>query len=314
MLVTGGNCAGNTSGVLCTCKLISFNFNQSYVGYLGASTTNQYTSDIYFFDIAANGTSSYNITLQTSGTAATVLAYRKEAFPFRSNDANLDQEGVVFQNDELQSAADFLSPPTLYLRTEDIIEGGRYYFAVINIESLNSSPVRWLNYTVAIQEDLTGTGTTSTSTVTTSTSTASFASGTSSSTSLQLNINEGSTGGEIAGIAVGVVVGVVLLVIIGISDSWQVMLTAKILLYRKSKRRNATEVSTKENVAEVSTEENVAEVSTELRPTSKFQLKTITDVTVLNRLGGGNFGDVYKGIYTVRVHCIVIRGYNCCLK
>jgi hypothetical protein len=194
MKVTGNTCAAGTSGIKCGATAIAFNTSSTYTRSLAPTNGVEDIIDEYYIDLPANTSSFINVTVSAlGGTSSGVLVYKKDAFAYDSSgtSSGSTSDGFLYSNDRQD-----ILPAGLYLRPEDTWSGGRYYFAIVNIDfstyfnytlsaksGTSSSSATITGLTAATGTSATATGTSATGTGATGTSaTGTAATGTSKST------------------------------------------------------------------------------------------------------------------------------------
>ncbi len=156
-----GTCGPNLSGINCGSALLLLTPNTLYTRTLPVVGT-EYPSDVYYIDIPPNTSADLNITI--TGSVNGGYVYRKNTFPFLSTTTGSEggQQGWICGEDENGGFPQF----TVYLRPEDLLEGGRYFVAVANTGAFSTEVY---NYTLfASYQVVTTTGASSTSGVITS--------------------------------------------------------------------------------------------------------------------------------------------------
>jgi len=140
--VTTSSCPTGFSGIDCASPVIAYSVNSTIESSLSCPNGAAFGAMNYYIDFPENSTGDLNITV-TSTNRTAYLIYKKDSLPLDDIGNSLGSvgNGWIF-SDRVQIHGG--ASVTLYLRSEDILVGGRYYFSVVNEDSNHV-----VNYTIS---------------------------------------------------------------------------------------------------------------------------------------------------------------------
>jgi hypothetical protein len=185
--VTTSSCPNGFSGIDCLSPVIAYSVNSTVASSVSCPNGAAFGAMTYYIDFPENSTGDLNITVTTSNSTA-YLIYKKDSLPIDDIGNSLGSvgNGWIF-SDRVQIHAG--GAVTLYLRTEDIVVGGRYYFSIVNEDSSHL-----VNYTISSTSSVTVPLVISTTSTTESSSTAASSGATGSASTGSISSASGSGG------------------------------------------------------------------------------------------------------------------------
>jgi len=164
--VTTTTCPTGFSGLSCASPLALFN-TTTVTGTVPAHTSGNFPQDLFYFELVANTSVVWNITMTNTTGASGQLVVRAGSFSYFDTLTGTGGNGYIFQ--------EFAPlPNALFFTPDDSYVGSKYYFSIVNTDSIPLGYIITSTYqVVTTTTGSTATGVTSTGSKTTTGSTGS---------------------------------------------------------------------------------------------------------------------------------------------
>ncbi len=103
----------------------------NYSGKLAGATGN-FNQDVYYVSPPVGYNQTLNITINIQSGSSWAIIYKKDSFPYYTSNTETNSyvNGYVFAGDAILSMN-----TSIYLRAEDLYEGGTHYISVANFNT-----------------------------------------------------------------------------------------------------------------------------------------------------------------------------------